>query len=185
MFDDVALREAVRERTLGALDAPLANFFAARIAFSPNLADVPVASVREELAARAGEAARGQFEAQLEAAGLTDVSASDAGTLTVATGEEAALTEYTAAFEFDAISFEVRGEPISLEGGRVDVEGVLASWIHDGGLLLSGGAYPAQNVARTVERELSEAITVSVDADLGLEPERYADEVASLVERVE
>ncbi|MFC7070373.1 DUF6517 family protein [Halobaculum lipolyticum] len=185
VYDDAALRAAVGEKTLGALDAPLSNFFAARIAFTPTLVDVPVESAREELAARAGEAARGQFEAQLAAAGLTDVSASDGGTLAVATGEDAAVTEYSAAFEFDAISFEVRGEPITIEGGSVDVEGVLASWIHDGGLFLSGGAYPAQNVVRTVDRELSEAITVAVEVDLGLEPARYAEEVEALVTRVE
>ncbi|MFC7097009.1 DUF6517 family protein [Halobaculum marinum] len=185
VFDDVALRSDVSEKTLGALDAPLSNFFAARIAFTPNLADVPIESAREELAARAGEVAAGQFEAQLEAAGLSDVSASDGGTLTVETGEEASLTAYNAAFEFDAISFEVRGETITIEGGSVDVEGLLATWVHDGGLLLSGGAYPAENFARTVEKELSDAITVSVDVDLGLEPETYAEEVTGLLKRVE
>lgn len=185
VFDDAALREDVSEKTLGALDAPLSNFFASRIAFSPNLAEIPLESAREELAARASEAAKAQFEAQLESAGLTDVSSSDAGTLTVETGEDATLSEYDAAFEFDALSFDVRGETVAVEGGSVAVEGLLASWVHDGGLLIAGGAYPAENVERTVDEELSDAITVSVDIDLGLTPDAYAEEVTGLVTRVE
>lgn len=185
VFDDAELRAEMRERTLGGLDAPLANFFASRVAFAPNLAELPVESAREELAARAGEVARTQFEAELENAGLTDVSASEAGTLAVATGEDAALTAYDAAFAFDGISFPVRDDEITIDGGRVAVEGLLATWVHDGGLLVAGGAYPAENVARTVERELSSAITVSVDVDLGLTPDAYAEEVRGLVTRVE
>ena len=185
VFDDAALRAAVREKTLGALDAPLSNFFASRIAFSPNLADVPVESAREELAARASEVAATQFESRLESAGLSEISATDAGTLAVATGEDADRTEYEAVFAFDSLSFDVRGETVSIEGGRVAVEGLLATWVHDGGLLVAGGAYPAENFARTVDTDLSTAITVSVDVDLGLTPEAYAEEVRGLVTRVE
>lgn len=185
VYDDAALRAAVSEKTLGALDAPLSNVFASRIAFSPNLADIPLESAREELADRAGEVARGQFESQLSSAGLTDISASDAGTLAVETGEDASLTEYSAAFEFDALSFDVRGETVTIEEGSVAVEGLLASWIHDGGLLIAGGAYPAENFARTVDRDLSEAITVTVDVDLGLTPDAYREEVRGIVTRVE
>ncbi|UIO99694.1 DUF6517 family protein [Halobaculum sp. CBA1158] len=185
VYDDAALRADVREKTLGALDAPLSNVFASRVAFSPNLADVPLESAREELAARAGEVAREQFESQLSSAGLTDVSASDGGTLTVETGEDATLTEYSAAFEFDAFSAEVRDETVTVEGGSVAVDGLLASWVHDGGLLIAGGAYPAENVARTAEEELSEAITVSIDVDLGLTPDAYREEVRGIVTRVE
>lgn len=184
VFDDAALRSEVNEKTLGSLDAPLSNFFASRIAFSPNLADVPLDSAREEMSARASEVAKGQFESQLQSAGLTDVSATDAGTITVETGEDADLTEYSAAFEFDALSFDVREETITVEGGSVDVEGLLATWIHDGGLLIAGGAYPAENFARTVDKELSNAITVTVDIDLGLTPQAYAEEVTGLVTRV-
>jgi len=185
VYDDAALRAAVSERTLGAIDAPLSNVFASRIAFSPNLADIPLESAREELADRAGEVARDQFESQLSSAGLTEVSGSDAGTLTVETGEEASLTEYSAAFEFDALSFDVRGETVTIEGGSVAVEGLLASWIHDGGLLIAGGAYPAENFARTVDQDLSKAITVTVDVDLGLTPDAYREEVRGIVRRVQ
>ncbi|SHG67653.1 twin-arginine translocation signal domain-containing protein [Halobaculum gomorrense] len=185
VYDDAALRAAVSEKTLGALDAPLSNVFASRIAFSPNLAEIPLESAREELAARAGAVARDQFESQLSSAGLTDISASDAGTLTVETGEDASLTEYSAAFSFDALSFDVRGETVTVEGGSAAVEGLLASWIHDGGLLIAGGAYPAESFARTVEQDLSGAITVTVDVDLGLTPDAYRDEVRGIVTHVE
>lgn len=185
VYDDAALRAAVRERTLGAVDAPLANFFASRVAFRPNIAEVPVASARKELAARAAEAARGEFEAQLRAAGLSDVTASDGGTTTVAAGVEADRTDYEATFGFDDLSFPVGDSDLTVEGGEVAVEGFLAAWVHDGGLLLGGGAHPAENFARTVERDLSESISVTVDVDLGLTPDAYAAELESLVARVE
>ena len=184
VYDDAALRTAVRERTLDAVDAPLATFFASRVAFRPNIAEVPLESAREQLAARAAEAARAEFEAQLRSAGLSDVAASEGGTTTVATGERANRTDYAAAFAFDDLSFPVGDRDLTVEGGEVAVEGFLAAWVHDGGLLIAGGAHPAENFARTVERDLSEAVSVTVDVDLGLTPDGYAADLDALVTRV-
>ncbi|ESP87270.1 DUF6517 family protein [Candidatus Halobonum tyrrellensis] len=184
VYDDAALRATVSERTLGAVDAPLATFFASRVTFRPNIAEVPLESAREQLAARAAEAARAEFEAQLRAAGLSDVTPADGGTTTVATGESADRTDYTAAFAFDDLSFPVGERDLTVEGGEVAVAGFLAAWVHDGGLLIAGGAHPAENFARTVERDLSDSIAVTVDVDLGLTPEAYAADLNALVTNV-
>lgn len=183
-FEDVALRTDVREKTLGTIDARLAVLFASRIAISPNLSSLPGA--RGQVLDQVESSARQQFEAQLSAAGLQDVNQSSTGSLSVDTGESARLTEYAAGFPFDGASFPVTGDAsVSLPGGSIGVAGLLAVWQHGDYVLLAGGAYPAENYADSVSESLSEAITVSVDVDLGLTPDAYRSEVRDLVTVVE
>lgn len=183
-FEDVALRAEVREKTLGAIDARLAVLFASKLAISPDLSSLPVA--RGTVLDEVETAARDQFRTQLSSAGLADVSRTSTGSLTVDTGESARLTEFSANYPFEGVSFPVTGEQsVSLPGGDIAVEGLLAVWTHGGYVLLTGGAYPAENYADSVTRSLSDAITVGVDVDLGLSPDAYRSEARALVKAVE
>lgn len=186
VYSDEALRADVREKTLGRVDGQIAMFAATRINFSPSLADLPGSVATEEIVDRTEAAARSQFEAQMRDAGLEDVARVGTDTLTVDTGSDARLTEFEAVFPFDGVSFPVTDEQsIALSGSPIEVAGDLAVWSHDESVLVAGGAYPASNVEETVTEELSEAITVTVDVDLGLEPDSYREEVRSLVRAVE
>jgi len=52
-------------------------------------------------------------------------------------------------------------------------------------VVVAGGAYPGENFATTTEKDLSEAITVTVDVDLGLAPSEYEQEVRGLMAATE
>ncbi|MGM0399280.1 MAG: hypothetical protein ACQEQY_09845 [Halobacteriota archaeon] len=186
VYSDEALRETIKEKTLGRVDGAMAMFAATRIDFSPNLADLPGSVATDQIVDRSETAARSQFATQMENAGLENVGQVDTGSLTVDTGVDARLTTFEAEFPFDGVSVPVTDDrSISLTGSPIDVAGDLAVWSHDGSVLVAGGAYPATNVNETVTEELSAAITVTVDVDLGLEPDRYREEVRSLVRAVE
>ncbi len=49
---------------------------------------------------------------------------------------------------------------------------------------MAGGAYPAENFARVTEADLSDAISVTIDVDLGLTPDAYREELFELVRNV-
>jgi hypothetical protein len=185
VYGNQALRSEIREKTLGRVDGQMAMFAATRIGFSPNLADIPGDIGTKTIIDQTETAARTQFVSQMETAGLADVQQTDTGTLTVDTGEDARLTTYEAAFAVDAVSFPVTDEQsVALPESSITVAGDLAVWKHGESVLVAGGAYPAENVDQTVTENLSDAISVTVDIDLGLEPNRYQEDVRSLMKAV-
>lgn len=182
-YSDTALRQEISKKTLGNVDGQMALFAATRINFSPDLTSLPVAS--SSVVDRTETAARSQFESQMRDAGLRNVQQVDTGTLTVDTGETARLTSYQAEFPFDGVSFPVTADKsVAISGSPITVAGDLAVWLHDGSVLVAGGAYPAENFAKTTTEDLSSAITVTVDVDLGLEPATYEQEVRTFVKAV-
>ena len=186
VYGNQALRSEIREKTLGRVDGQMAMFAATRIQFSPNLADLPGDIATETIIDQTESAARSQFVSQMEDAGLADVRQTDTGTLAVDTGEDARLTTYEATFAVEEVSFPVTDEQsVALPESSITVAGDLAVWKHGESVLVAGGAYPAENVDQTVTEDLSEAISVTVDIDLGLEPSRYRENVRSLMKAVE
>ena len=182
-YEDTALAKEVSEKTLGTVEASLAMFSATRVEIAPDVADLgPVQStVTSEIEANA----RGQLAATLEEYGLENVEQTNTGTIAVDSGAEASLTEFTATYPIEDITVPVYdGRSISLEGTDLEVAAVLAVWAADDGFLVSGGAYPAENFATTKSMDLSDAISISVDVDLGLTPDAYREELLGLVRSV-
>ncbi|MFB6093650.1 MAG: hypothetical protein ABEJ77_01745 [Halanaeroarchaeum sp.] len=186
LYGDAALRRSLREKTLGRVDGRVAMFAATRIAFSPNLVDLPGGIATDPILDRTEAAARAQFESQMRAAGLTDVTRTDTGTLAIDTGETARLTEYEATYPVGDLTFDVtEEESIALPIGGIAVASDLAVWQHGGSVLVAGGAYPAETVDETVTTDLSSAISVTVDVHLGLDPASYRRELRGLITSVE
>ncbi len=180
-YSDTALRESIREKTLGTIDAQVAVYSATHIDFGPDLNNLPGGVGRAQLLDQTEQSARSQFRSRMESVGLQDITRSSTGSLTVDTGEEASVTEYEATFPVDSFSAEFRGETLAVDLDDLSVAGTLAVWNHGDYVLVAGGAYPAQNAATSEATELSDAITVNVDIDLGLTPEAYREEVLGLI----
>lgn len=184
-YGKAALRASVTEKTLGRVDGQMALFSATRIQFDPDLTSLPGGVATGEIVDRTEAAARSQFESRMREAGLADVAQVDTGQIGVETGETARTTAYEATYPFDGVSFPVTDDQtVAITGSGLSVAGELAVWRHADGVLVAGGAYPAQNFAKTVTEELSSAITVTVDVDLGLTPDAYETEVRSLIRAV-
>ncbi|MFC7047053.1 hypothetical protein ACFQH6_18100 [Halobacteriaceae archaeon GCM10025711] len=184
-YEDAALRESVSEQALGMVDGPLSMFFAARIDFSPDLDDLPLGAGREQLLDAVETQSKAQFEAQLKDVGLENVREDGTGSLAVDTGESASLTRYAADFTVDDMQFPVtEQETITIESQTLTVAGLLAVWHHGDAVLVAGGAHPAENFANQTTHDLTDAISVTVNVDLGLTPEAYEDELRTIVKAV-
>lgn len=185
VFEDVELAAELKEKTLGAAEGQFSMFFATRVTTDPSLANIPDA-VRGPVVDQVESQARSQYEAQLESAGLVDIEQASTGKTTVETGETARVTNYSAAFPFEGITFPLTEEKqVEIEGKKLGVTGMLAVWEHEGSVLVAGGAHPAENLDMATTKSPTEAIEVSVDIDLGLTPDAYAEELRSLVVAVE
>lgn len=185
-FVDRALEQQVDDRTLGQVEAALSVFFASRVDFSPNLDNLPAGVGQDQIVDQVRAQSREQFEQQMRNQGLTDIEKSGEGTLDIETGETAETIELSAVFPFDGVGFDVTGdERVEIPPTDIEVSGLLAVWHHGDFVLISGGAYPAENFATTVEDDLSDGITVTVDVDLGLKAQSYEDEIRGLVAGVQ
>ncbi|SFR50333.1 DUF6517 family protein [Halogeometricum limi] len=185
LYEDAALREEIAEKTLGQASSQFATFFATRVTFDPDLTSLPAGAGRQQLLDQVESQSRQQFQNRLKDAGLAPVERVNTGTFEVASGTSARLTEYEATFAFEGFGVTVGDEDITVEGGEIPVAGHLAAWIANDSVLVSGGAYPAANFARTMEQSPSAAIDLTVDIDLGLTPDAYREELFELMRHVE
>lgn len=168
-YVDRELTDEVEQKTLGAIATPLSVFAATRIRIRPDFDNLPAGIGRGTVLDAVESNATLQFEDELAERGLENVRRTGEGGFEVDTGETARLTEYAADYTYDAMSFEVEeGSTVDVPGGSVTVAGALAVWNHGGASYIAAGAYPAENVDESVSEDLSEAITVSVDVDLGV-----------------
>lgn len=185
-YEDEALAERVTEDTLGSVEGTLATFSATRVRFDPDLTQLPDSIGRGQVVDQVEENSRDQFVARMRDAGLSNVQQTGTGDLQIDTGETARYTEYTAEYAVEDFSFALPdGETMTIDADAIAVAGDLAVWVHDDSVLVAGGAYPAENFATAVSRDLTDAITVDVSVDLGLEPAAYEQDVTDLITATE
>lgn len=184
-YADAALRREITERSLGMVETDLNVFFATRVNFTPNIDNFPGGIGRAQIMTAVRENARDGFRQQLESAGLEDVRQSGTGSMTIDTGETAEVTRFVAGYPFEDISFPITDDhAVAIPGDAIGVDGLLASWHHGDYTLLAGGAHPAENYTRSVTQDLSDGVTVSVDVDMKLTPDAYANEIGGLIASV-
>lgn len=181
VYTDTELADRVQTDTLGSVSGTLATFAATRVRFSPDLTQLPN-SARGELIDRVESNSRDQFVQRMQEAGLTKVQQSETGDLQVDTGETARYTGYTAEYEVGEFSFALPdGEQMTIDVDPIAVSGDLAVWVHGDSVLVAGGAYPAENFATTLDRDVTDAVSVTLSVDLGLQPAEYETEARSLI----
>ena len=184
IYSNTALRERVKEDSLGKVDSRLALFSATRIDFSPDLGDLPGGVGRKEVMDKIEENARDRFRSRLKDAGLEEVTRTDTGSFDVNTGESASLTEYEATYDVPTFDFAIdANNTVSIEGQSLTVNGALAVWHHGDFSIVAGGAYLGENFTKSTTKHPSDAITVSVDVDLGFEPETYRENVHGFIKQ--
>lgn len=180
-FSDTALATEMEEKTLGRIDGTLSIYAASHINFDPNLNNLPGDVGRKEVVSEVETQARAQFEQRMRDQGLENVEEVGEAEFTTDSGKSPGLATYRGEFPVGTISFEASGETFTLDVGSIEVAGDLAVWNEGDYVVVAGGAYPAENYAETVEKDLSDAINVTVDVDLGLTPEEYRTEVRNLM----
>ncbi|MFB6086660.1 MAG: hypothetical protein ABEJ84_07650 [Halodesulfurarchaeum sp.] len=183
LYADAALRKEVRQDTLGAIDTDLALFSATRIDMAPSVDEL--GPVQAEVEDRIQQQAIAELKGRMQAAGIADIERTETASLDVASGVSAELTELSGVYRVPDIEFPVREDTtITIQGTDLSIEALLAVWAANGNYLVTGGAYPAENFARVTETDLSEAISVTIDVDLGLTPAAYREELLGLMRNV-
>lgn len=180
-YSDTELAGSVSNKTLGRIDGTLAIFAASHINFSPDLNNMPAGVGKEEVITRAKAQSEEQFKQRMRDQGLENVQKQGEAEFTTDSGKSPGLTRFTAEFPVGTIQYDTGEETFTLDVGTIAVAGDLAVWNEGDYVVVAGGAYPAENFATSTEKSLSEAITVTIDVDLGLTPDEYEQEVRALM----
>lgn len=183
VYENRELRREIAEKTVGEVDFTPSSFFATRLEFSTPISALPDTQ-RSALEAETDRSARTEFEERLRDLGLVDVEAGETDELVVETGEVADRIRYGATYEVEEFSVPIGGEELTLAPDPFAVAGQLALWEHSDAMMVTGGGYPAENFAQTLRESVTDAIDVTVEIDLGLDPEAYETELVSLMKAV-
>ncbi len=186
VYTNVALREELAEKTLGEVaDAPIV-FFASRVTFDPDLTNLPGGVGRDQVVDEVEANARITLEERMAANGVEGIDTVAEGELTVDTGETARRTDLAGSLPFAPIAVPVTDDrTVELDTDAVPVAGRLGVWHAGESVLVGGGAFPSENVEERLDEDLSSAISVSIDVDLGLEPDAYEAALLDLVRALE
>lgn len=189
-YEDAELRKEMKEKTMSHFDAPLSAFSANRIALNPSPADLPFGVGVDEVLDLITDQVLTQFESRLKKSNIENVRKQGEREISVATGGEAALNDFAADYRYSAMEIPIPGQEgerktLSIEGGTLGINALLAVWRNGEDVMVAGGAHPAENFTKTVEKDLTDGIQVTVDLDFGLEPEEYEEELLGLIKSVE
>ncbi len=185
VYEDRELTEDVAERTLGLVEGPLATFFATRVGFSPEIDDLPGGVGRSQILEEVEKSSKDSFRVQMESYGIENIEEVGEGTLETDSGVDADLTEFTGVFPFDGFAFPVTDDhAVEIDADNVSVDGWLAVWFDGDDTLVAGGVHPAESFEENVSESLSSGIDVEIDVDMGMEPDRYREEIHSLMKAV-
>jgi len=159
VYEDTALRKAVRAATDDSLDQSWRFVFVTRLVFRPPLA--PAIGPAMVLPTVKREAVR-QFASDLEARGVVDVERGRRERTRTEDGSSVTLRQVTGAVPVPA-------------GDAVPIEGWVGAWT-DGDVHLAGGAYPRTSLADALDAEA----TGNSDGTLDGRPGDYRSELFDL-----
>ena len=180
IYENSQVREDLKRKTLGMVSESVVLFFAVRADIAPDVDNLPL--VKGYVMKEAEKNAKDYFEQELGKHGLTNIRVVEEREVTVNTGEKARVFVYSAEYKIPPISFDLaQDSSISLDTDSLKVAGILAVWHHGDYIMLAGGAYPAENYVKTFNERITKAIEVTVNINLGLQPEKYEKEIMDLI----
>jgi hypothetical protein len=178
-YEDRKFRTRVKNETLGRVDQSLAQFFAVRVDFFPEIAHNATVfqDIRDEAESQLADQLRSQ-----EA--LENVSKNGTvETVTVEAGEPVELVGYSAEYAVERIVVEDVQIPgagtrsFEIPGQTLEVQGVVGQWKHDKSVYIAGGVYPNDDFTASPRTSISggekgSGIDIVVDVNIDLDRER-------------
>ncbi len=185
VYGNEALRQEVKEKTLGRVDRELMVFFVNRTRVVPGFENLLGSVSRRQLTPAVRTLARNKLEEELRKRGIRELRINGSHDVRGESGRKVELQRLEATYELVDTVVEVdAGKTVEFEGGDVDVNGWLGAWIRSGEVMVVGGIYPADDLERRKHVELTEAVDVQIDIDLDIWPRPYRHEIFELTESV-
>ncbi|PSP79665.1 hypothetical protein BRC81_03955 [Halobacteriales archaeon QS_1_68_20] len=187
IYNDVAIRQDVREKTMGQFDEVLATFFATKI----NLEGL---GTRAVTASEIADRLFPEFRSQMEEYGVQNVEETETSS-PAPSNHDPVTKEYSGTFPTPAIEREVsmpdvETKTLHLPADELEITGLASAWKTNTGTGYAGGAvFPAENFSKKDTISLTGAegsgIDVTISVDLGLDPTSIRNRVVGMIESIE
>lgn len=188
-YEDEAFSARVKDETFGRVDQSLAQFFAARVDFFPEIAHNATVfqDIQEKAESQLADRLRGQDA-------LQNVSKDgEVETVQVATGETVDLVGYSARYPVERIVVEDVQIPgagtrsFEIPSQTLDVQGVVGQWKHDKSVYIAGGVYPNDDFTASPRTSISggeEGTGIDIVVDVNIDLDRERRKVRDLIRSV-
>lgn len=187
IYENTALREEVKSKTLGQFDSTLATFFASHI----DLRGYTTALATED---KIGESLIPPFRKQMRENGIQNVRQVSPERPKPNPSSGTKVAEFRGSYPTPKITKEVDipnigKRTLSIDADTLSITGLVAIWKETSGqAFAAGGAFPAEPYDKSdtisVTSEEGDGIDVTVSIDLGLRPGRLRREIIELSESV-
>lgn len=183
-YENSQLRQRISEQTFGEIDRPFMVAFAGRIDLFPGAASLGTALKSDEIR----DALISNLKGSMAEFGVENID--DGGTMERPKTDAETWHRVTGEFPIEPVAVEGVDIPhsdksaLEFGGKNIDITGIVGRWKEDGSILAAGGVYPSQPYRETEEIEMSEAISLSVSIDLGLDPEQLERDLFRFIKSI-
>lgn len=183
-YSNEAMRERVRERTFGQVDASFGRFFATRVRTDPEITSFSQ-STRDDTMQAIERKSVSLFLDWVRDEGIQEPMQTGTGTISVASGATARRIDFEGKRPMKEIPISIpKTESVTVDLNPVTVNGYLAIWRDGDRILVTGGTHPAENADEVTTERIAPGIQMSVQVDLGFTPAEYREELFGLMKRV-
>jgi hypothetical protein len=185
MYRDAELQREISEGTVGRIDRCFNVFFATRTHIEPEVDNLPLGVGRKQVTELAKILGRSEFEDRLDRRGVKDLRKVGSDSVLTETNKKVEMEEVRGKYDFSGTEVEIASdEGFFIQGGEIGLAGWIGAWHHDGDVFVAGGVYPTEDLERKIDVDLTDAVDVEIDVDLGIWPRPYKPELFSLVQSV-
>ncbi|WP_396613986.1 hypothetical protein ACH9L7_19825 (plasmid) [Haloferax sp. S1W] len=186
LYENKKLRERIKQETFGKIDQTLMVAFASRIDFFSSIAHLGTSFQQETI----NSEVRSQMRDRMTEFGLTEVTYKGE----VQREEEtnpSKFHKWTAYYPVDEIPVNdvdipnVEKDSFTIGGKNLKIGGLAGVWKEGKSLLAAGGVYPADYYNERQEWDVSGAIHLSLDIEMGFQPTNYNHQIKSIMDSVD
>lgn len=183
-YADKQLRQRISENTFGEVDREFAVAFAARIDIFPSYASSGTAAFGDTIESAITDNLRSSMEEfgvqNVIEDGRMEASNTPADDVSVLRGEYP-INQVTIR---DVNIPHSDREQLSFGDGTLPIKGIAGRWKSGGSIMAAGGVYPDEPFIEENEVEMSDAVTLSMEINLGLNPTQRENQVLEFIDSV-
>lgn len=187
IYENTALRKAVKQKTLGQFDSTLAMFFASHL----DLRGLTTIAASEK---RIGDELVPIFRKRMKQNGIKNVRKVSPSSPKPNPSSGTKVYEFRGIYSTPEITKQVRipnvgNRKLTIKADQLLITGLVAIWkVKSGQAFAAGGAFPAEPYIKSdtisVTSKKGDGIDVTVSIDLGLQPRQLRQEIINLSESV-
>ncbi|OKY78337.1 MAG: hypothetical protein BTN85_0827 [Candidatus Methanohalarchaeum thermophilum] len=179
-YEDQAIREKIRKGTLGAVDTPIALFFASKINTNINLEQIPL--IKNEVISQAKKQAKNSLLDRLKEYGIKEIKKTKSRDLDLEINKKINLSVFKGYYPIEKVKFDLKDKDLNFSGSKLKMTAYLGAWTYNGYILIAGGVHPSQDYEKTYNKEITDLINMTLKLDLGLKPNKTKNEILSQIQ---